>query len=77
MIGQMSTGRFYMCYVEGSDGGKHYRHTYRYKAEEEAERLATLPKNLGKAVYIMTAEVACVAPPPGVQWYLLTHKEVI
>ena len=50
--------RFWICYVEGSDGGEHYKHFDLDHAEEEAERLAKLR---GKPVYLLECIGKCYA----------------
>lgn len=47
--------QFFICFVEGSDGGKGYQHPSFDAAKLEAERLASLPGNSGKKVYIFAA----------------------
>ena len=50
--------RFWICYVEGSDGGEHYKHFDLCLAEKEAERLAKLR---GKTVYLLECIGKCYA----------------
>ena len=44
--------KFWMCFVEGTEGC-HCRHSNRTEAMEEAERLLQKPKNIGKKVYLL------------------------
>lgn len=44
------------CYVEGTDGGKHYRHWTLSSAKTEAERLARLT---GETVYVFECIGKC------------------
>jgi hypothetical protein len=52
----MESEKFWMCLVEESQGCR-YMHSYKDAAIQEAERLARLPDNAGKKVYIL--EVIC------------------
>jgi len=53
---------FWMCYVQGA-----HTPTYFYLTEaaarKEAERLASLPDNQGRRVFLLKAVAMCVAPP--------------
>ena len=60
--------RFWECYVEGTDGGRHHRHMNLADACLEAERLATLPDNQGKAVYLFECIGKCKIKPLQVEW---------
>lgn len=44
--------RIFMCYVAGS-GRTSRVHSTQERAEEEAKRLSSLPKNKGKKVYVI------------------------
>jgi len=59
--------KFWLVYVEGSDGGKHFKHLTRNEAESEAERIAVLPRNCEKRVYVLEAKACCVIHAP-VEW---------
>ena len=59
---------FYTCFVEGTNGGRHYHHGNPLLAKEEAERLATLPGNHGKKVFVMKAVAYCESTKPEVKW---------
>ena len=48
--------RFWICYVEGTNGGRHCRHFSLKKAENEAERLAGFT---GKVVYLLECIGKC------------------
>ncbi len=62
---------FYMCYVDG-EGTPSYKHPNMDKASVEAERLARLPNNIGKAVAVLGILRVCKAKPPQppIEWYL-------
>ncbi len=60
--------RHWECYVEGTDGGRHYHHWTREGAQIEAERLARLPANQGKRVYLFECVGQCRAEPLPVKW---------
>ena len=54
------------CYIEGTDGGKHYHHWTLLSAQTEAERLARLT---GKIVYIFECIGKCKAD---IKWEIPT-----
>jgi len=54
--------RWWECYVEGTNGGKHYHHWFLESARVEAERLAMLT---GKEVYVFEGIGKCKA---GIKW---------
>jgi len=56
--------RFWICWIEGTDGGLHFKHFSLEEAKAEAVRLATL--NKGKQVYILELIASCYVP--GVEW---------
>ena len=55
----------YICYVEGTDGGKRFRHCSLDSAQIEAERLARLT---GKKVHVYEWKGACQVISPPVIW---------
>ena len=59
---------FWMCYVEGTDGGKHHRHRTFKALTKEAERLA---RKEGKPVYLLECIAVCTAPT---QWEIPLWK---
>ena len=59
---------FWLCWVEGTGGGQHYRHFTGAKAQAEAERLASLPDVKGKTVYVFECVGKCRAE--SVRWEL-------
>jgi len=59
---------FWLCWVGGTDGGFHYRHYTFEGALIEAERLARLPDNRGKYVYVLEASNRCKVEPCPVKW---------
>ncbi len=60
--------RFWICWVEGTDGGIHYRHYSLETAEKEAERLVRLPYNQGKTVYLFECIGKCKVEQTPVKW---------
>lgn len=58
--------RFWLCYVEGTDGGQHYRHYTLPDAQKEAERLAM--KEQGKAVYAFQCIGKCRVEETPIKW---------
>ncbi len=56
---------FWVCYVEGTDGGYHYKHYLLVKAQTEAERLARLT---GKTVYLFECIGECETELPSIKW---------
>ncbi len=59
---------FWECYVQDSDGGRHYRHYSIESAQAEAERLARLPTNQGKDVYIYQFVGRCKVEQTPIRW---------
>ena len=59
--------RFWVCSVEGTNGGR-YRHWTLVGAEIEAERLAKLPYNQGRMVYLFEYIGGCKAEQTPVKW---------
>ncbi len=62
--------RYWICYVEGSDGGEHYRHETELIAFREAERLARLPNVEGREVYVLECKGKCHIKESPVEWNL-------
>lgn len=60
--------RFWVCWVEGTDGGMHYRHYSLGAAQDEAERLAQLPNAKGKMVYLYECIGKCYVELSPVIW---------
>ncbi len=60
--------KFWNCYVEGTNGGVYYKHGTRAEAYKEAERLARIPFNKGKKVYLMESIAVCEVPEVPVVW---------
>lgn len=58
--------KFWVLYVEGTDGGQHYRHSTLETAHLEAERLAK--KEQGKMVYVLECIEQCRVEPLPVIW---------
>lgn len=56
---------FWICYVEGTNGGEHYRHPTLRGAQIEAERLARLT---GEVVYLLECVGKCKAGEAPVKW---------
>lgn len=63
---------FWMIYVEGRTGST-YKQQSSLAAKTEAERLARLPDNQGRNVYVLRAENVCsiLPPEPPLQWKTL------
>ncbi len=61
--------RFWNCWVEGTEGGNHIKHWHYEIAKEEAERLARLPENRGKTVYVMGGVSYCKVPTQPIEWH--------
>ncbi len=57
--------RFLECYVEGTDGGKHYHHWTLQSAQTEAERLSRVT---GKVVYVFECVGKCYVEQQPVKW---------
>jgi len=49
---------FWTCWVKGTDGGSGYQHPTFESAKTESERLARLPINQGKKVYVFECKGA-------------------
>lgn len=62
------TDSFWICWVEGTDGGRHYPHPSLESAEIEAERLARLPNVQGRKVYLFKCIGICKVVPAPVTW---------
>mgnify|MGYP001611605164 CR=1 FL=1 len=45
--------KFWNCFVEGTTGGCHTKHATLQDAREEARRLARLPENRDRKVYVL------------------------
>jgi hypothetical protein len=60
--------KFWECYVEGTDGGRHYKWDTLEGAQIEAERLARLPNVHGKTVYLFECVGKCKVEPIPVKW---------
>ncbi len=60
--------KFWICYVTGTDGGRRYRHYTLESAQTEAERLAKLPDNQGKEIYLFECVGKCKVEPIPVKW---------
>ena len=58
-------GEYWICYVEGTNGGVRYRHCTFQSAQTEAERLARLT---GKLVFIYEWRGTCQVNQPPVSW---------
>jgi len=60
--------KFWIIFVDHTDGGRHYRHETLEKAQVEAERLSLLTENIGKRVYLFACIGRCKAESPPVKW---------
>jgi len=65
---EVDEGRFWINYVEGTNGGKHFRWHSLEEAKEEAERLARLPDVQGKDVYVLEYIEKCRVEELPVSW---------
>lgn len=65
------TEKFWNCLVDGTNGGYHYKHASLDDATKEAERLARLPSNRGKKVYVLELINYCEVPETPVAWTTL------
>ena len=62
---------FWVNWVEGTDGGRHFRWYSLTGAEIEAERLARLPNVMGKSVYLFKCVGKCKVESLPVHWEVL------
>ena len=60
--------RFWICWVEYTDGGQHYKHYSLEAVEKEAERLARLPHVEGRAVYLFECIGKCQVKQTPIEW---------
>jgi len=60
--------RLWTILVEHTDGGSYHRHATLQSAETEAERLARLPYNVNKEVYLFECIGRCKAEQPSITW---------
>ncbi len=60
--------KFWICWVEYTGGGRHYRHFNLANAEMEAERLARLPDAQGRTVYVFECVGKCRVEQTPVKW---------
>ena len=60
--------KFWNCWVDGTSGGYHYKHTTFEDAKAEAERLARMPSNMGHKVYLMECISYCEVPEIPIEW---------
>ena len=68
--------RFWTNFVEGTAGGYGHRHDTLESARQEAERLAKMPGNRGKKVYVLELVGFCQSQDIPVTWkslLLITH----
>jgi len=62
--------KFWCCFVEEIEtGGFSYKHATEEDARIEAERLAKLPCNEGRNVYVLQAIAFCQTEYPPVRFY--------
>ena len=62
--------RFWNCLVEGTDGGKHFKHFDFKDTQIEAERLARLPSNVGRKVFMLEATGYYRVSESSVEWHV-------
>jgi len=63
-----SMDAFWVNWVEGTDGGRHYKWYNIDDAMTEAERLARLPNVKGKNVYLLECVGKCFVEPLPITW---------
>jgi len=59
--------RFWMCYVEGRQGPT-YQHMRKKDAMQECEKLAAMPNNAGRCVFLLEAVKAVTRATPPLEW---------
>jgi len=60
--------KFWVNWVEGTDGGRRFRWYSLVEAEDEAERLARLPDVMGRNVYVLEYIEKCRVGELPVEW---------
>lgn len=60
--------RYWLCWVENTGGGQHYRHYSLGEAQAEAERLARLPNVNGKTVSLFECIGRCQIEEMPIKW---------
>ncbi len=60
--------KFWECYVEGTDGGRHYKWYSIEDARKEGERLAKLSNVQGKIVYLFECVGKCKVEQTPIKW---------
>jgi hypothetical protein len=65
--------QFYMIFVEGGQSPT-YRHQTLELARKEAERLATLPDNIGKNIFVLSSMSYVIYNP--FAWYPTNTGEI-
>ena len=60
--------KFWTCLVEGTLGGYSYQHDTLESAREEAEKLARMPSNRKKRVFVLELVCLCEVLETPVQW---------
>lgn len=65
----MAQEKFWLCWAESTEGGYHYGHGTLESARQEAERLARMPGNRGRKVYILECIAYCAVPEAPVEWH--------
>ena len=61
--------KFWIVMVQGTNGGTGYRHSSFKEAQQEADRLAHMPSNVGKEVYVMEVVGYCFVPEAPQTWH--------
>ncbi len=62
---EITVDKYWICYVEGTDGGRRYRHYTLQSAQTEAERLA---RQTNQCVSIFEFKGSCKVNLPPVNW---------
>jgi hypothetical protein len=65
----MGSDKFWNCFVEDTNGGYHYKHATLESAKQEAERLARMPGNKGRRVFVTECLCYCEVPETPVEWH--------
>lgn len=66
--GDKGMEKYWVCWVAGTDGGRHYKHWTLPGAQIEAERLARLPDVQGKTVCLFECVGECKAEQTPIMW---------
>jgi len=62
--------KFWIIVVGGKGVGEPRQHPTEPESHEEAERLAKLPDNVGRKVFVFGLESYCVMPEVAIEWHI-------